>query len=92
MVAKLLVIVSEHVPRCQSARVWGAVLELAERAPLSHEARVSRAIPTRAGWRGRPFLGQSWEFNNIRPHRSIGMATPAEFAARWRAEYDVKAS
>jgi len=33
-----------------------------------------------------------WEFNNVRPHRSIGMATPAEFAARWRAEYDVRAS
>jgi putative transposase len=33
-----------------------------------------------------------WEFNNVRPHRSLGMATPAEFAARWKAEYDVRVS
>ena len=33
-----------------------------------------------------------WEFNNVRPHRSLGMATPAEFVARWRADYDVRVS
>lgn len=33
-----------------------------------------------------------WEFNNVRPHRSLGMATPAEFAARWKPEYEVRVS
>ena len=32
------------------------------------------------------------EFNTIRPHRSLKMQTPAEFAARWRAEHGTRSS
>jgi len=32
------------------------------------------------------------EFNTLRPHRSLKMATPSEFAARWRAEHGSRLS
>ena len=32
------------------------------------------------------------EFNETRPHRSLKMQTPSEFAARWRAEHDTRPS
>ena len=32
------------------------------------------------------------EFNTVRPHRSLKMQTPAEFAARWRAEHGSRPS
>ncbi len=32
------------------------------------------------------------EFNELRPHRSLQIATPSEFAARWSAEHEIKVS
>ncbi len=33
-----------------------------------------------------------WEFNNVRPHRSLAMETPAAFAARWKTEDEARPS
>ncbi len=33
-----------------------------------------------------------WEYNQVRPHRSLKMATPSEFAARWRALDEIRSS